>query len=179
MASSAVRGSLGGGVSGKGDVPGGLESDLCDFFVKREFEGIEFTSPYSASVLENCRTDLTKGVVGCFCQGGTSGNPMDGYRDWLLEKFGSDVLPAFLVKGRKIFVEVKLDGKPDLSEEQTVGFGKALEKGYRIFVVVPKICLKPRAIEAEDFECYELKRAGKRKKLSLSEVKQEIKKEGT
>ena len=150
--------------------PVGLKGDLCDFFVREELKGIELTSPYSASLIETFPVVLGTGKAKPVCHLGSK-NPMDGYREALVEKFGSSLLPAFLVNGKKIFIEVKIDGKPDLKEEQKPEFEKVLKKGYRIFVVVPKISMKARVVKAEKFESYEFLGGEKRKRVTLAAIK--------
>lgn len=154
--------------------PAGIRGELCDFFVREEFKDFELTSPYSASIVESFPVVLGNGKANPVCHLGTS-NPMETYRKNLEEKFGSFVLPAFLVKGKNIFLEVKIDGKPTLKEEQEKEFGKVLEKGYKIFIIVPKISMKPRKIEVEEFECFEFLGTGKRKECSIEKVKERLK----
>jgi len=144
--------------------------DLCDFFVRQELKDIELISPYSASLIETFPVVLGNGKASPVCHLGMQ-NPMEQYKKSLEEKFGSSVLPAFLVKDRKLFLEVKIDGIPDLREEQKAEFDKVLKKGYRIFIIVPKISMKPRKIEVEEFECFELEKGGRKKGIDLSELK--------
>jgi hypothetical protein len=149
--------------------------ELCDYFVRQELKEIEIISPYSASLIEAFPVVLGNGKASPVCHLGTA-NPMEGYRKGLEEKFGSSVLPAFLVKDRKIFLEVKIDGKNDLNEEQKVEFDKVLKKGYWIFIIVPKISMKPRKIEVEGFECFELEKGGKKIKTELKGLNQILEK---
>lgn len=150
--------------------PIGLKGDLCDFFVREELKGIELTSPYSASLVETFPVVIGTGKAKPVCHLGTS-NPMEAYKEALVEKFGSSVLPALLVKDKNIFIEVKIDGKPDLKDEQKAEFEKVLRKSYRIFVIVPKISMKARVVKAEKFECYELLGGEKSKRVTLWVIK--------
>lgn len=153
----------------------GSKATCATFFVRVELKGIELTSPYSASLVETFPLVLGTGKAKPVCHLGSK-NPMDAYKEALTEKFGSSVLPAFLVKDKNIFIEVKIDGKPDLKEEQKAEFGKVLEKGHRIFVIAPKISMKARVVKAEKFECHEFLGGDKRKKISLADIKKFLKK---
>jgi len=156
-------------------ISSGLKGDLCDFFVKEELKGIELISPYSASLIETFPVVIGSGKASPVCHLGTK-NPMEQYKWSLEEKFGSSVLPAFLVKDKKIFLEVKLDGKSEIKEEQKKEFEKVLGKGYRIFIIVPKILMKPRKIEVEEFMCFELIGNGKKNKLcNMDEILSSLK----
>jgi hypothetical protein len=175
MASSGITGNNGtrkpqvacaGGITTQRAIIG----ELCDYFVRQERKEIEIISPYSASLIEAFPVVLGNGKAGPVCHFGTS-NPMEGYKKGLEEKFGSSVLPAFLIKDKTVFLEVKIDGKPDLKEEQKVEFDKVIKKGYKIFIIVPKISVKPRKIEVERFEGFELEKGGRKKKIEFKELK--------
>jgi hypothetical protein len=150
-------------------LPNCIEGDLCDYFVKEELKGISLTSPYSAGLMDTFPT-----ICAVSSKGPNGPTPMEKYEAGLIEEFGSSTLPAFLAKGSKVFLEVKLDGNTRLDEKKEEEFAKVIAKGYRIFIIAPKILMKKREIKLEKIDCCELLGKGKSALCEIKAVKSAI-----
>ena len=149
-----------------------LKGALGEIFVKREFkeEGIEIEERYTPKIGE--RYEIKDGLI-CMYTHNNGIILYDGKE--YFEKFGTPVLPDFLVKDAKIFIEVKTGKSAKLEKNQLEEFPKILKKGYRIFIIRPKLNIEKRKFEVEDYYCAEFLGRQKRKKYSIEEVKRIIK----
>ncbi|MGC9310418.1 MAG: hypothetical protein ACP5E4_01695 [Candidatus Aenigmatarchaeota archaeon] len=145
---------------------GTLKGDICDYFVRRALGEITLVSPYSASLMDN----LQLSIKPLNCRGEGPG-PMEKYKASLEGEFGSSVLPAYLVGGKKVFIEVSLEGRTGLKNGQSEEFLKVLKKGYRIFILAPKLSMGAEKIVLSGLECREFLAGGKTKKCGIEDIR--------
>lgn len=93
------------------------------------------------------------------------------------EKYGTATLPDFLIRGTKILIEVKTGKYAKLEKNQLKEFPFILKKGFRIFIIRPKLLIEKRKIEVIDFYCIEFLGRNERMKITLDAIKQLIKKQ--
>lgn len=148
-----------------------LRGDLCDYFVKKALAGHKLVSPYSAGLLDAFPISIQqeKNGKGFSCTP-RAPTPMAEYKKRLEDNFGSSNLPAYLVRGKKVFIEVKLDEKPTLEPEKAEEFKKILKKGYNVFIVVPKVEMGEKSIGLKELKCFEFLEDGELAENSIKEI---------
>lgn len=93
----------------------------------------------------------------------------------IIEKYGTATFPDYKIKGTKIFIEVKTGSSAKLEKNQLEEFPKIIEKGFRIFVVRPRLLIEKRKFEVVNFYCTEFLGKNKRKRAPITELKQAVK----
>ena len=72
------------------------------------------------------------------------------------EEFGTEKsigLPDFMVKNKKIMIEIKTGKEARLSSEQRKVFPKLIEKGWKIFLIKPVIRVSEEKIRLIRYKC--------------------------
>lgn len=163
------------------------KGELGEISVKREFSDFQLlgNSKYDVEVPDRDSKEGKKLTYfyylnGVYYKNGVlyKNEKWDAHRGRKIrERFGSLITPDFLVEGTKIFIEVKTGKSAKLEKNQMEGFPKILQKGYRIFIVRPKLLIEKRKFEVIDFYCSEFLGKNKRTRITLAELKELIKKQ--
>lgn len=93
-----------------------------------------------------------------------------------IEKYGTTTFPDYYIENTNFFLEIKTGKSAKLEKNQVIEFPKILEKGFRIFIVKPKILIEKRKFEVVNFYCSEFLGNNSRRKLSIDDIKKIIKK---
>jgi len=87
--------------------------------------------------------------------------------------YGTGVLPDYFIKNSKFFLEVKTGKSAKLEKNQKEQFPKLLEKGFRIFIIKPKLLVEKFKFALKEFECFEFTKTGNIK-TTIPEIKKII-----